>query len=420
MPLPDGVRPSTTYRTLFRRGPFRRLFVAETVSSVGDALSRVGIPILVFELTGSPLALGTSFAVLQLPWVLVSGTAGAFADRHHRITLMVWSAAVESAALVVILSAQSEWALFGGLLVTSVMQVLRTTAVQAALPEISGDDLLAKASAARVVMVQATNVGGLLLGGLIVALIGSRGAIAVDAMTFLAYGILVFPLRSAIRHPHRAGAAARSEPRQGRIGEGVRFIWTSPPLRFLALFMAFRGMAFIGIMPLLVVYVEQELGAPASMLAIFLVMASVGVTLGSVVAGSARTSQASSSFLLLGSAAAGLLLMAMSATNQIVWATLIFFLCMTAYSTGNLVTNVRIPQLAPSAIRGRVIGLSWSIIKGGQVVGAVLLGTLASEVSMEVVLTVAGLALLFTAGIAKHVTRPATLNEIDSLAGEAA
>lgn len=419
MPPFKAARPQT-YRALFSDRSFRRLFGAEAISSIGDALSRVGLPILIFELTGSPLALGASFAILQLPWILVSGAAGTLADSKNRVTIMMAASVIESLALGVILLAQHEVLLYLGLLVAAVMQVTRTTAVHAALPEIAGHELLSKAVAARVMLVQSTDVAGLLLGGIAIAIVGSRGAIAIDASTFLVYVVLIAPLRAVVTMAPNNSEQETTEETGQPLRDAMRFVWRSPSLKFLSLFMGLRGMAFIGVLPLLVVYVEEDLQAPSSLLAGFLVLGSVGVTLGSFAASKSRATTSPSAYLLVGSAVAGVLLLVMSFVTEIVPAMGLFFLCMVAYSGGNLVTNVGVAQLASSRIRGRVIGLTWSVIKTGQVIGALSLGLLASTYDVPAVLIVSGLGLSLTAAVAGVVVKGHTLQEINGAVVESA
>src|SRR5207245_8574505 len=53
--------------TVFSSGPFRKLWIATTLSLFGDFFSYIAIAWLVLQLTGSSLALGTVLLVQALP-----------------------------------------------------------------------------------------------------------------------------------------------------------------------------------------------------------------------------------------------------------------------------------------------------------------------------------------------------------------
>src|SRR5437879_12374868 len=67
--------------SVFASGPFRRLWVATTLSLFGDFFSYVAMAWLVLQLTGSSLALGTVLLAQSLPRAVLMMVGGALADR---------------------------------------------------------------------------------------------------------------------------------------------------------------------------------------------------------------------------------------------------------------------------------------------------------------------------------------------------
>jgi len=68
---------------------FRRLWVGNVISLLGDWFNTLALYVLVTELTGSPLALGAVFITKMLPWALSAPLAGVIVDRYNRRRLMV-------------------------------------------------------------------------------------------------------------------------------------------------------------------------------------------------------------------------------------------------------------------------------------------------------------------------------------------
>jgi len=70
---------------------FARLYAAQTVSQVGDALTWVALALLAYELAGADAAvvLGVALTLRVSAYVLLSPWAGVLADRMERRTVLV-------------------------------------------------------------------------------------------------------------------------------------------------------------------------------------------------------------------------------------------------------------------------------------------------------------------------------------------
>jgi MFS family permease len=75
--------------TILRRPPFVLLWVGGLVSLTGDWLLITGLPLVVYQLTGSTLALGATVLASGLPRMVVSSFAGVFVDRWDRRRTML-------------------------------------------------------------------------------------------------------------------------------------------------------------------------------------------------------------------------------------------------------------------------------------------------------------------------------------------
>jgi MFS family permease len=92
--MPPGSQPLPTAGdcapTLWRDADFMKLWVGQTISQFGSALSQLALPLIaVITLNASPAEMGLLAAVGTAPSLLVGLFAGVWVDRCRRRTLLI-------------------------------------------------------------------------------------------------------------------------------------------------------------------------------------------------------------------------------------------------------------------------------------------------------------------------------------------
>ncbi|MEU5692163.1 MFS transporter [Actinosynnema sp. NPDC020468] len=217
----------TGFRAAFAVPEFRVLWAAAALSTVGDQLARVALSVLVFQRTGSAAWTALTYALTLLP-ALVSGVLlSGLADRFPRRAVLVASDVVRAVLLGVMAVPGVPLPLVAALLVVAQLAEAPFSAAQGALlPTVLGDRYEAGQSAHLI-----THQTGLLLGfaggGFAVAWLGTSGALAADAATFLVSAVL---LRFGLAHRPAAGGRERTRT---RIAAGAVLVWRDRRLRLL-------------------------------------------------------------------------------------------------------------------------------------------------------------------------------------------
>lgn len=80
---------ATDVLPLRRNREFRLVWLADTVSSLGNGVSQLPYPLLMLAITGSPLAAGVLWITRALPYVVLGLPAGALVDRWNRRHVMI-------------------------------------------------------------------------------------------------------------------------------------------------------------------------------------------------------------------------------------------------------------------------------------------------------------------------------------------
>src|SRR6516164_3903356 len=187
-----AVPPRATFRDVFAVREFRALWFSEILSVAGDRLALVALTLLVYDRTGSPLLAAAAYAAGYVPWVIGGLFLADVADRRPRRTVMVACDAVRAVLVAAMaLPGMPLLALVALLFATTMFTPPFESARAAVTPDILPGDLYVLGAAVTQTTFLAAQVAGAVGGGVAVAFIGTRPALAIDSATFVLSGLLI-------------------------------------------------------------------------------------------------------------------------------------------------------------------------------------------------------------------------------------
>ncbi len=270
-------------------GPFRNLWVATTLSLLGDFFSYVAIAWLVLQLTGSSLALGSVLVVQAVPRGVLMLIGGAISDRFSpRVTMLASMglrvALVAPLAVLVLAGRVQMWEVYGISFVFGVVDAFFMPARSSILPRLVADHELEAGNAVLNVSSQVSIVVGPALAGVVVALAGTGWAFAADAACFAVGAVFVLWLPRASRVD--ADQASPEPGLRGQIMAGFRYAWADIGIRATLIIIAavdFGANGALGVgLPTLA---HGRYGAGAAGLGLLLGAWGVGATAGALAGG---------------------------------------------------------------------------------------------------------------------------------------
>ena len=185
-----------------RERQFRLLFAGRTISMAGSAMAPVALAFAVLDLTGSTSDLGLVLAARQIPTVIFILFGGVWADRLPRHHVMVasnlLSGASQAAAAALLLAGHAQiWQLAALAALNGSSSAFFFPASTGVIPQTVPATLLQQANATLRLALNATNITGAALGGILVAATSPGWAIAIDAASYglaaLAIGAMHLP-----------------------------------------------------------------------------------------------------------------------------------------------------------------------------------------------------------------------------------
>jgi MFS family permease len=227
------VVQSATLKDVFGVREFRAIWTSTVLSVVGDRLALVALTILVYEKTHSPLLAAVAYAAGYVPWIIGGLLFARISDHRPRRAVMVTCDIVRVILVAAMLIPGTSVLVLVGLLFATTMFA---PPFEAARSAIVPDVLDGERYVLGIAVVQTTFRAGIVLGavagGLVVAAVGPRPALAVDAATF-AVSALVIAL-GIKRRP--AAAATASEGPIAQIRGGMKLVFGDRALRTLVFF----------------------------------------------------------------------------------------------------------------------------------------------------------------------------------------
>ncbi len=211
---------------LFHHRPFRLLFTTRTAANTANQMQAVAVGWLVYDLTGSALALGLIGLVQFIPPLVLSLIAGQVVDRHSRKLILICCYSVEftvSASLLglAVFAERPIRLIFGLLLINAIARTFEAPALQSLVPSTVPREILMRAVSAHASAGKMSQLIGPALGGLLYGF-GAGVDFALCALLVLIAGAAsaLLPAPPAPAQPPKVTWTT--------LVAGIRFIWHEP------------------------------------------------------------------------------------------------------------------------------------------------------------------------------------------------
>ena len=364
----------------------RIFYSGSAVAWTGLWMQRVAIDWLTWQLTHSPLWVGTIAFCSLGPSMIVSPLAGAVADRLDRVRLTTVTqmiASLHAAILVVlILTGLIRVEIIAGLeLLLGISQTISQPARQCLVPGLVPRSDLPAAVALNSLTFNLARCVGPAVSGLMIAAFGVVPSIACNCVGYL-YASLTLPMLD-LAPEHRRGHKSNHSVWHDA-AEGLRYVAGNGGMGPIFLFAASLGMLLRSVPEMLPPFVAQLFSRGAEGLAVLAsTMGLAALAGGLLVATRARLDGLSR--IALG---AGLLLTLATAGFVATHSFTVGVICMALMGAATTIHGISIQTLlqssaAPGMI-GRVLSLWGMVVRAGPAVGALVYGAASEFVGLQV------------------------------------
>lgn len=226
------ISPASYWRLVRGNANFRRLWMAQIISELGDWFYMVSLYAMLLEFTGRAELLGVAFVLQVLPQALTGPIAGVLSDRMSRKRLMIFTDLARAAIVGCVLLVRTPamvWLIWPLLFFETVMWGIFEPARNAVVPNVvDKDDVLIANTLSSTTWSMNLFIGSA-LGGAVAVWLGRDAVYVIDALSFLWSAVLISRMR--FHEPHlatRAAARIRDLVSYSPMLEGIRYVRRQP------------------------------------------------------------------------------------------------------------------------------------------------------------------------------------------------
>jgi len=381
-------------RQLLSRPAYRRLWLARTISQIGDVAQFTTLALLLIALTGS--GLGVSGAVLAeiAPVLLLAPLAGSLVDRLPRVRVMV-AADLARVLLPAVLSVWHDnvavaYAVAFGL---SAGQVFFSPAAQSLLPAVVGDDELVAANSGIWTAAVTAQVLVAPVAAVIAVQVGFGAAFAVNSASFALSALVL----RGLHEPARPTAVSISSPFV-HAREALTALAAIPLLKALAAGQFLAALSAGATSALLVVLAQERLGGGGGY-GLLVAAIGLGAATGPLLLLKRIKDPRRPLFVFGPYAVRGVVDLVLAAVTALPLAAAALMVYGLSTSTGNVTFSSLVQSRVPDELRGRAFAGFDVLWQSGRMLSLLGGGLLADAVGIRAVYLLGGLLLLAAAAV---------------------
>lgn len=383
-------------KELFLDRKFVFLWLAQAASGLGSTFATFSISWLVYEMTGSKMAMGSIWLAFMLPNMIIQMFAGPYLDRWDRKKVMIFSEWFRGAvflfpAILLPLGLLESWHLYVVTIAVGLAQPLFYPASMAYVADILPKDKLTKGNSMLEGTGQLMTLLGPTLGGIMIS------AFSVDLVLFIL--IIALGVSGILLMMNPSSKRQRVEQKESwffQFKEGLKFYRVYPVLFWVGIMMMFVNFSSGAAQPMFLPYITDDLGGTAFQYGLFMSTFSLGMVGGSLLTGFLKEPRNRKRVMLGALFMDGVLLLGLAWTPYY-WLALFFSFGQGLFVIIFNINNTTLYQRrVPEHLRGRVFSVRILLAQAGIPFGAALGGMFAEAFSIPLLFAVLGILLILT------------------------
>ena len=376
LPSITRLRWPATFAALRYRN-YRLWFMGQTFSVMGTWAQSVAQGWIVYQLTGSELALGTIQFFASLPTLFLMVPAGALADRFpkRKVVTIAQVAMMLQAFILALLAATHVLRVWHVAILAAcngVASSFDAPARHAMTVEMVEDRRdMANAVALNSTIFNTARVIGPAIGGVILARLGAAWCFSLNGVSFLAVILALLSMRFP---PEKTRVVKESTVEQVKVG--VRYVWRDARIRTLMFLVGLGQLFGFFYSVLMPAYAADVLRVGAAGLGNLNAAIGIGALSGSLLVASLGGSRQKVRLMTIGAFLFPVANLLFAASQSLALSMLGLALSGVGFVTQNVTINTLIQSAVPDELRGRVMSVYTLLFFGSTPFASLMAGAL--------------------------------------------
>ena len=405
-------------KTVLANPDFRRLWIGQTISQVGDGLTNLALLIVINRLTGSTAALATMMVVIALPQLVFGLISGVFVDRWNRKQIMVISDIVRGLLVlgfILVRRPGDVWIFYLLGFLQAAVGTFFGPAKSAMIPTLVEPEALLSANALSQTTQVVTGVVGSALAGVLVGVLGAAWpAFTLDALSFFVSAVFISRITVSGQVAVKAGPAQAGGVRQtvAQLVEGLRYLAGRRILvgTMMTFAVTMLGMGAVNV--LIIPFLVNLLRVPTTALGVIDAAQGIGMVLGTGLVAALAARFKAPRIITWGIILIGLFV-ALFGASQATWMVLVSLFFIGLFLTPvQAAASTLFQTMIPNDKRGRTGAAMNTVITLASVISMGLSGVLGDALGVRQVFYLSGSVIVAAGLLAAVLMRtPAGANE---------
>lgn len=217
-----------------RNKTFAKLYLAQTISLIGDAFSWVGLALLAYEIgkEHSSIILATALTIRVVAFIIFSPFAGVLADRVERKKILYITHFARMGIIACLPFITTELQIYVLVFFLNVFNAFFTPTYRAIIPQIIEGKYFREAIGLSTATFQLLGVLGPALAGIVAVWLGAREIFFVDALSFIIAAFLILAIPKTALQMGVADLRKTPKNAWSEVIHGVSLLFGNKLLRF--------------------------------------------------------------------------------------------------------------------------------------------------------------------------------------------
>ncbi|MES2873804.1 MAG: MFS transporter [Bacteroidota bacterium] len=306
---------------VLKNGVFARLYLAQTISLLGDAFTWIGLALISYQFgkENSAVILASALTLRVTAFILFSPFAGVLADKIDRKKILYITHFIRMVIVACFPFITEQWHIYVLVFLLNVFNAFFTPTYKAIIPHIVDKGIYRQAVGLSTATYQLLGFLGPALAGVMAIWFGARQIFFIDAATFIVAGILIMTLPGNIMQGPKSSGRQLSTWED--VLKGVRLLFGNKLLRFALSIEFISAIAGAQILVNTVSHVKTGLQLTDSHYGLVMAFFGIGASVAAFLSGSIDKSRSRNVSLITGALFLGL---AITGANYLSYYPLLF------------------------------------------------------------------------------------------------